>query len=120
MKKLLLLFIFSISIGFINAKEETLTKENSLTNTTEVSAVFRTNVKVINRDIDERIYFYTNGTFKIIPSSGIPVKGTYSIEDRTNILMKFDNGAPDMYLTVKLNGYSVKSIKYRDILYIPF
>ncbi len=120
MKKIILLFILSIGFGIINAKEATFTKKEPLSNTTEMNVVFRTTVKVINRDIDERIYLYTNGTFKIIPSNGIAITGTYTIEDGTNLLIKPDNGAPAMYLTITYYRGKVTSIKYRDIRYLPF
>ena len=121
MRKMVLLVLFALSFSFVNAgmnaKSEPTTSETKV----EMQDVaFRTNLKFINREYNEKMYFYTNCTFKVIGSDGRSVSGTYSIEDRVNLRLNFNNLSEPLYSTITYYNGKVTSITFNGIKYLPF
>lgn len=121
MKKLLLFVLFTFTFSFVNAEMNVVNESTVSETMVEAQDVaFRTNMKFINREYDEKMYFYTNCKFKIIGSDGTSVHGTYSIEDRTNLRLNFDNLSDPMYCTISYYQGKVTSVTWNGIKYVPF
>lgn len=121
MKKIALLVLFTITFSFVNAGINKNSESTIFEKMVEMQDVaFRTNMKFINRQYNEKIYFYTNCTFKVIGSDGTSVNGTYTIEDRVNLRLNFANTSEHRYCTISYYQGKVTSLTFNGIKYLPF
>lgn len=121
MKKIILLVLLAVSFSFVNAGSNENGKSTVVETMLKMDDVaFRTNMKFINRQYDEKIYFYTNCTFKVIGSDGTSVNGTYTIEDRVNLRLNFANTSEYRYCTISYYQGKVTSITFNGFKYFPF
>ena len=119
--KLSILLAVSVMIGSAMLSSFTTEKNDPTVTTIDSRSgiVFRSNQHVRTNDRKYELYFYTNGSCKFVDrNENISYRGTYTVEDRTNINMKWEDGTSAYgSISYKRDGQNVARITFSGRTY---
>lgn len=121
MKRFLLIFVAFVAIFTIGAANKTSYKLNGKTAADIVmesslqNVVVRQNAKLSCPKAKKELYLYKSGEFKLISGSEA-IRGTYSIEDRENIVLNW-GFCQSMYGKIYFRGAAVSRVILGDETY---